>query len=473
MYERKPSKVRGSWKQTKRSVSSLVALLAGFACATHPVMAAAGERPETGSGTAPTPPMGFNPYNAFAVDATEDQMMAIARKLVDSGLAAKGYRYVNIDDGWWLKRRAGGKLEVNTKAFPSADIGNGQTSFLPYVTRLHAMGLKAGIYTDIGRNACSQAWRAGDPNLPVGTVAEREIGSMDHQAADMRQIFGEWKFDFIKIDACGVADFEPTKANVKDGQFRALGPWMVRGRPSSPDDAKVEQLYATLNKDIEQVRPKRDYVLSICNWGEAGVAAWGQRHGNSWRTSGDINASWTSMLANFDTAAANPEAAGPNHWNDPDMLEIGNGEFDADHLVEAKAQMSMWAIISAPLLLGSDITHWPQSLFDVAGNSEVIAIDQDPAGHQGVIISKADEAEILVKRLAKADTRAVALINRSSKPISLSVSLAQLGLPSGATTMVRNLWSDEEHRQSSDMVSASLAPHETALLRVSLAQSPN
>jgi len=418
------------------------------------------------SGTALTPPMGFNPYNAFAVDATEDDVMAIARKLVASGLAAKGYRYVNIDDGWWLKRQANGKLEINTKAFPSADIGNGQTSFLPLVTHLHSMGLKAGLYTDIGRNACSQAWRPNDPNLPAGTVAEREIGSMDHQANDMRQIFGDWNFDFIKIDACGVADFEPDKANVKDGQFRSFAPWMVRGRPTSPDDVKIEQLYARLNREIATVRPKRDYVLSICNWGEANVATWGRRDGNMWRTSGDINASWKSMLANFDSAAANPDAAGPNSWNEPDMLEIGNGEFDADHLVEARAQMSMWAVISAPLLLGSDITKWPQSLFDVAGNSDIIAIDQDPAGRQGVIVSKTDDAEILVKTLAQADTRAVALINRSAEPMSLSVTLSQLGLPSNAKITVRNLWSGQESIQDAGSISVSLAPHEAALFRV-------
>ena len=448
------------------------ALAALAVLGTHPASSMANERAETVSGTAPTPPMGFNPYNAFAVDVTEDQMMAIARKLVDSGLAEKGYRYVNIDDGWWIKREANGRLEVNTKAFPSADLGNGETSFLPFVTGLHSMGLKAGLYTDIGRNACSQAWRADDPNLPVGTVAEREIGSMDHQASDMRQIFGDWNFDFIKIDACGVADFEPDKANVKDGQFRSFGPWMVRGRSPSADDAKIERLYATLNSDIAKVRPKRDYVLSICNWGEANVAAWGTHDGNMWRTSGDINASWNSMLANFDSAAANPGAAGPNHWNDPDMLEIGNGEFDANHLVEARAQISMWAIISAPLLIGSDITKWPQSLFDVAGNRDVIAIDQDVAGRQGVIVSKTNEAEILVKTLALSDTRAVALINRGSKPISLSVMLSQLGLPSNVKATVRNLWSGQENPLDGGAISASLAPHETALFRVTVNTRP-
>lgn len=450
----------------KVALSCAVGIVSALLAISHPAAAGSGHS-QTESGTALTPPMGFNPYNAFAVDANEDQVMAIAQKLVSSGLAAKGYRYVNIDDGWWLKRKADGRLEINTKAFPSADIGKGETSFLPYVKRLHGMGLKAGIYTDIGRNACSQAWRPNDPNLPVGTVAEREIGSMDHQASDMRQIFRDWNFDFIKIDACGVADFEPAKANVKDGQFRALGPWMVRGRAPSPDDVKVEQLYASLNTEIKKVRPKRDFVLSICNWGEANVARWGRLHGNMWRTSGDINASWNSMLANFDSAAANPEAAGPNHWNDPDMLEIGNGAFDAHHLVEARAQMSMWAMISAPLLLGSDITKWPQSLFDVAGNSDVIAIDQDASGRQGVIVSKTDDAEILVKILARQGTRAVALINRSDRPLSLSVKLTALSLPSNSKITVRNLWSGEERILTADDITASLAPHETALFRLS------
>ncbi len=418
--------------------------------------------------SAATPPMGFNPWNAFGTEVTEAKMMGVADALVKTGLADAGYRYVNIDDGWWLKRRADGRIEVRTSMFPSAapKTAGGDSSLRPFTDRLHGMGLKAGIYTDIGRNACSQAWNRKSPNLPEGTVAEREVGSMDHQAQDMRLIFGEWNFDYIKVDACGPADYAPDKPFVQDGTFRALGPYIVRGHPNPADDARVEALYAGLKTAMDAVRPNGDYVFSICAWGEASVNDWGYKYGNLWRTSGDISPKWSSMLHNFDSAAAHPEKAGPSHWNDPDMLEIGNGAFDADHLTEARSHMSMWAILSAPLLIGSDITKWPQSLVDIAGNREVIAIDQDPAGRQGAVVAKTDTTEVVVKSLANGD-KAVALINRSAKPVSVAVDRSQLGLGKGAMTL-RDLWTHRNAPLKGNTIRVSLAPHETALYRLTV-----
>lgn len=443
-------------------MSNKVSLCAALACLALPFAA-----PSWAAGTAPVPPMGWNPWNAFGTSVTEERIMAVADTLVKSGLAEAGYRYVNMDDGWWLKRRADGRILVRTTMFPSAVTADGNTSLKPFTDHLHAMGLKAGIYTDIGRNSCAQAWGGPDgPNHPEGSVAEREIGSLDHQAQDMKLIFGEWNFDYIKVDACGPADFQAEKPHVKDGTFRALGPWIVRGRPDAVNDARIEGLYASLDAAIAAVRPKRDYVFSICSWGEAGVQRWGYKRGNLWRTSEDISANWKSMLDNFDSAAAHPETVGPGHWNDPDMLEIGNGEFDAGHLTEARAHMSMWAILSAPLLLGSDVTKWPQSLIDVAGNREVIAIDQDPAGRPGAIISKTGDSEVVVKALAGGG-RAVALINRGSAPVTASVTLAQLGF-SGPVT-VRDLWTHKDASPVYDAITVTLAAHETRLLRVSAA----
>jgi hypothetical protein len=414
---------------------------------------------------AATPPMGWNPYNAFHIESNEANIMSVAEALVKTGLADAGYKYVNVDDGWWLKRRADGRIIVNTAMFPSAaaTTPGGETSLRPFVDKLHAMGLKAGIYTDIGRNACSQAWDHKSPNLPVGTQAEREIGAMDYQKQDMQLMFGEWNFDYIKVDACGLADYQPEKPYVSDGTYRAYGPTLVRGKPNPADDAKVEALYASLSQEIAAVRPKGDTVLSICSWGEGSVAEWGNKYGNLWRTSGDIRATWKSMLSNFDSAAAHPDKAGPGHWNDPDMLEIGNGEFDANHLTEARSHMSLWAIINSPLLLGSDITKWPQSLVDVAGNREVIAVNQDALGKQGIVVSKTDVSETVVKELADGG-RAVALINRSSTPVTVSVSRAQLGL-SGKLTL-RDLWTHKDQPLKGDAITVSLTPHETALYRV-------
>jgi hypothetical protein len=413
-----------------------------------------------------TPPMGWNPWNAFRTEVTEAKVLGVADKLVASGLADAGYRYVNIDDGWWLRRRADGRIEIRTTMFPSAAVGDGQTSFRPFVERLHGMGLKAGIYTDIGRNACSQAWDARSPNLPVGTQAEREVGSLGHQAEDMRLIFGEWGFDFVKVDACGLSDYTDEKKYVRDGQYRAFGPYIVRHQPTRSDERKVEALYADLRGAIAAARPDGDYLLSICAWGEANVADWAKGYGNQWRTSSDISANWKSMLRNFDSAAARALYAGPGRWNDPDMLEVGLGQFDASHLVEARAHMSLWAIINAPLIMGADLTTLAPSLLAILGNKDVIAVNQDAGGNQGVIVAKTEDTEIIVKTLAQAGTKAVALINRGARPQTLSVPLARLNLDQDATASVRDLWTGQPRALDKGSITVELAPHETSLLLV-------
>ncbi|CAL4869541.1 Alpha-galactosidase A (plasmid) [Asticcacaulis sp. MM231] len=162
------------------------------------------------AGRATTPPMGWSSWNAFGTDVTEARVLDSANTIVESGLAAKGYRYINIDDGWWLKRRqTDGRMQVRSAIFPSAAVGGAEeTSFKPFTDRIHSMGLKAGIYSDLGRNSCSQAYGGPNtPNLPEGTVAEREVGLYGHMAQDMKLYFADWGFDFIKVDGCGVRAF--------------------------------------------------------------------------------------------------------------------------------------------------------------------------------------------------------------------------------------------------------------------------
>ncbi|WP_296944059.1 NPCBM/NEW2 domain-containing protein [uncultured Massilia sp.] len=408
-----------------------------------------------------TPPMGWNPWNAFHTEVDEGKIMAVADTLVASGLRDAGYRYVNMDDGWWRTRRPDGRIEVRTGMFPSGLLADGSTSLRPFVDRLHALGLKAGIYTEIGRNACSQAWDRHSPNLPEGTTAAREIGTFGHQAADMRLLLGEWGFDYVKVDACGLADFTPNQPWVRDGTHAAFGPWIVRGRPDAANSARVEQLYAGLRREIDAVRPRGDVVLSICTWGEARVAGWAGRYGHTWRTSADIEPTWKSMLHNFDTAAARPLYAGPGRWNDPDMLELGHGEFDARHPVEARAHLSLWAIAAAPLVLGADLTTMPRALLDIAGRREVIAIDQDPAGHQGVTVQRGADTQVLVRTLAAPGHKAVALVNRGARPRRVSVPLARLQMAPGAGA--RDAWTGQE-RTLGATLTVDLAPRETALL---------
>lgn len=416
--------------------------------------------------TAATPPMGWNPWNAFHTQVTEAKIMTVAEAMKSTGLADAGYRYVNMDDGWWLKRRTDGRIEIRTSMFPSAALPDGGTSFRPYVDRLHAMGLKAGLYTDIGRNACSQAWDEHGANLPVGTRPEREVGTYGYQAQDMRLFFGEWGFDYVKVDACGLADFTADKPFVKDGTYRGLGPYMVRNQPDRPETTIVERLYADLRAAIDAVRPDGDFILSICSWGEAHVGDWGKAHGHMWRTSADISATWDSMLHNFDSAAGRALYAGPGHWNDPDMLEVGLGQFDANHPVEARAHMSLWAIINAPLVLGADLSEAPPAVLEIVGKRDVIAVNQDPAGNQGVIVSHTGNTEVIVKSMALAGTKALALVNRSDQPQQLSVALVRLNLDPARTASMRDLWTGEERPVNQGVISADLAPHETRLLLV-------
>jgi alpha-galactosidase len=412
---------------------------------------------------APTPPMGWNPWNAFHTEVDEARIMANAEALRGTGLAEAGYRYVNMDDGWWRTRRPDGRIEVRTSMFPSGALPDGSTSMRPFVDRLHALGFKAGIYTDIGRNACSQAWDRHSPNLPEGSPAAREIGTYGHQAADVALLLGEWGFDYMKVDACGLADFTPAQPWVRDGTHRAFGPWILRGKPDAAAAARVERLYADLRKQIDAVRPNGDVVLSICAWGEARVANWAGRYGSSWRTSPDIEPTWTSMLLNLDSAIARPLYAAPGRWNDPDMLELGHGEFDEKHLTEARAHMSLWAIAAAPLVLGADLTRMPQALIDIAGNREVIAVDQDPAGNQGVTVMRAADTQVIARTLAASGQKAVALVNRGSRPRKIRVPLARLQLAPSAT--VRDLWTRRE-RSVDGVIEVALAPRETVLLLV-------
>jgi len=429
--------------------------------AAWPVLALAAE-----STVALTPPMGWNPWNAFRTEVTEAKILAVAEKLKQTGLANAGYRYVNLDDGWWLKRRADGRLEVRTSMFPSADVGHGETTLRPFVDRLHGMGLKAGIYTEIGRNACSQAWDAKSPNLPVGTQSEREVGTYGYGGQDMQLLLGEWNFDYVKVDACGLSDYVADKRYVRDGTYRPFGPYIVRGRPEQSAPEKVEMLYAELAQQLAKVRPQGDYVLSICAWGEARSSDWAGKYGNLWRTSADIRSTWASMLHNFDSAAARPLYAGPGRWNDPDMLKVGIGDFDGANPVAARAHLSMWAIINAPLILGADLTRAPQEILDIMGNREVIAINQDPAGHQGVTVQRNHDTQVIVKTLARPGRKAVALINRANEPRTAAVVLSQLNLDSSAPMTVRDAWTGRAVRVDGQRIAADLGPRETMLLLV-------
>jgi hypothetical protein len=428
----------------------------------------AGVWSEPAFGNAPRPPMGWNSWNAFHTEIDEAKLKGSAQAIVGYGLRDLGYRYINIDDGWWQKRRQpDGRMVVRTRIFPSAKgAGTEETSFRPLIDQLHAMQLKAGIYTDIGRNACSQGYPEPDSLLPTGSVAEREVGSFDHVDADMALYFTEWGFDYIKVDGCGLDAFSEASPAVKNGQFRAF-PVMVASEAINLTRVdEIRDLYGRVRDALEHVRPDGDFVYSICNWGTANVRAWGRDYGNLWRTSGDIDPRWSRMLYNFDSVATRELYSGPGHWNDPDMLEVGHGDFDARHLTAARTHFALWAIEDAPLLIGYDLRGAPKALLDIWGAAEIVAVNQDPAGNQGVIAFTSDDLEIIVKQLANRDEKAVVIFNRGTGPVTATLTASQLKFSPTAPIKVRDLWSRRDLPPFTKEKSFALAARESVMLRV-------
>jgi hypothetical protein len=415
---------------------------------------------------AKTPPMGWNSWNAFRTEVDEAKVMGAAQKLVDSGLSKLGYVYVNIDDGWWLKRRTSdGRMQIRTQIFPSAAVPGKDPSFRAYVDKVHAMGLKAGIYTDVGRNACSQAYDLHSPNLPEGTTAEREVGLYGHEQQDIDLYFKDWGFDYIKVDACGINVYGPGTAVVRDNDYTAFPPLIDQATISRTNIPAVRAMYEKVDAALKSANPDGDYILSLCNWGSADVRTWGKDVGHVWRTSGDITPNWTRMLHNFDSASTRALYAGPGAWNDPDMLFIGHGDFDANHLTEAKSHFALWAIINAPLMIGYDLREAPKSLLDIWGNADIVRVNQDPAGHQGVIAYASDDVQIIVKTLSNGK-KAVALFNRGLAKADVTLTAGHLKFSDTAPVQLKNLW-DKSAPQFTGDTTFSLAPRETLIFEAS------
>ncbi|UZK71154.1 NPCBM/NEW2 domain-containing protein [Sphingomonas sp. S1-29] len=418
-------------------------------------------------GQAPVPPMGWNSWNAFNSDIDEEKILASARVLVDTGLSRLGYRYVNIDDGWWLKRRqTDGRLVIRSDKFPSAGKpGSTDTSFRPFTDKIHAMGLKAGIYSDIGRNSCGQIYTPDFKNQPEGSVQEREVGLYGHVDQDIGLFFREWGFDFIKVDGCGVRGLPADAERVRSGMYRALPPIIDMQSLGRTDVGAVKALYQSVGTALQRHRPGGDYVFSLCLWGSADVRAWGKDLGNSSRTSDDISPHWGRMLTNLDTAITRPLYAQPGSWNDADMLYVGTGDFDADHLTEARSHFSLWAMINSPLIIGYDLRKLTAAQRTIFGNAQIVALNQDPAGNQAVIAYQSEDVQFLVKTLADGG-KAVALFNRSAEPAEVHLTAAQLKYREDAPVALTDLWSGKRSSFTGEQ-GFKLAPHETLVFRTS------
>jgi alpha-galactosidase len=356
------------------------------------------------NGLARTPPMGWNSWNHFGCDVSERLIRETADAMVTSGLRDAGYRYVVIDDCWQVAREADGTIVADSTRFP-----HGITALADYV---HAQGLKFGIYTDAGTKTCQ-----GRP------------GTYGHEAQDART-YARWGVDYVKEDWCNAKGLDaPTEyAKFRDALARA-------GRP---------------------------IVFSLCEWGSNQPWAWAPPIGNLWRTTDDIEDKWPSMLDNLDLSAQHASVARPGAWNDPDMLEVGNGGMtDAEY----RAHFSLWAIMAAPLIAGNDVRAMSAATREILTNREVIAVDQDSLGVQGTLAWETPpELQVWAKPL-RDGARAVALLNRSNAAARITVLFHRVGLHTDSA-VVRDLWAHADRGTFAGQYSDSVPPHSVVLLRV-------
>jgi alpha-galactosidase len=367
------------------------------------------------NGLAATPPMGWNDWNAFGCSVDQQLVEQTADTMVASGMRDAGYQYVNIDDCWALPDRdANGNLVADPAKFP-----DGIAKLADYV---HARGLKLGIYEDSGTHTCSKS--GGFP------------GSLGHERQDA-QLFAGWHIDYLKYDDCNVP---------ADGQ-------------------NVPATIARYNA-MKDALAGTGIVFSICEKTDFGVpnSAW-PTVGNLWRTTGDIHDNYQRMVALFHTNVTLADLAGPNHWNDPDMLEIGNGGMSD---VEYRSHFALWAEMAAPLIAGTDLRTMSAATKEILTNREIIAVDQDPLGAQGRAVSSANGLWVLTKPLADG-SRAVTLFNETDAPATIATTAAQVGLGKAVDYQVRDLFAHTTS-ESAGKITAALPAHGSAMFRVSPAR---
>jgi alpha-galactosidase len=352
---------------------------------------------------APTPPMGWNSWNKFGCDVNEKLIREIADAMVSSGMQAAGYHYVNVDDCWQVSRAADGTIVADVQHFPS-----GMKNLADYV---HSKSLKFGLYTDAGRMTC-----------------QKRPGSFEHEVQDART-YASWGVDYVKVDWCYADGLDP------EVQY-----------------AKFRDAFAQSGRSI---------VFSICNWGVKAPWRWGPTTGNLWRTTGDITDNYDRMSVIGFTQNGLEKFAGPGHWNDPDMLEVGNGGMKPD---EYRTHMALWAILAAPLLAGNDLRTMTAETKELLINSEVIAVDQDPKGIQGHRAWEEGPLEIWVKPLADG-SQAVGLFNRGESALKMRLDSRLIDVQPSAK--LRDLLDHKDLGPIKDSYTAEVPVRGVVLLRVS------
>lgn len=352
------------------------------------------------------PPMGWNSWNKFGCDINEQLIRDVADSMVAKGMKDAGYQYVNIDDCWMAPQRdAQGRLQADPVRFP-----HGIKALADYV---HAKGMKLGIYSSAGTKTCQ--------DLPA---------SLDHEKVDA-QSFADWGVDYLKYDNCN-----------------------NEGRPAlARYTAMRDALAAT----------KRPIVFSFCEWGSNRPWLWARNAGAGlWRTTGDIEDKWSSVLWILDQQNGLQAFAGPGGWNDPDMLEVGNGGMSAR---EYRAHFSLWALLNAPLIAGNDIRSMNDTTAAILMNKEVIAVDQDWGGSQGYRLTGDGSGEVWAKPMRDGSV-AVVLLNRGESSRVIGVTRSQLRLPRG-NWRARELWTHTDVPLG-DALSDVVPPHGAMMYVVSM-----
>jgi len=386
-----------------RWLFSILALLAGLLVGTSPTLLTPATSAQTSASLAPTPPMGWNSWNKFGCNVSDKLIREMADAVVSSGMQAAGYQYVNIDDCWQVSRDASGTIVADPARFPS-----GIKALADYV---HGKGLKLGIYTDAGTGTC-----------------EKRPGSLNHEVQDAKT-YASWGIDYVKIDWCNAEGLDP------------------------------EVQYAKLRDAL--ANSGRPIVFSICNWGVKTPWRWGPATGNLWRTTGDINDTYERMsLIGFGQNGLE-KFAGPGHWNDPDMLEVGNGGMKRD---EYRTHMALWVLLAAPLLAGNDLRNMSPETKELLLNSEVLAVDQDAKGVQGHRVWEEGPLEIWVKPLADGG-HAVGLFNRSESATKMTLDFKSIGAP--ASAKLRDLLDHKDLGTAQNSYSAEVPKHGVVLVKVS------
>ena len=364
------------------------------------------------NGLAKTPPMGWNSWNKFACNVSESLIKEMADAMVATGMRDAGYVYLVIDDCWQIDRDAQGNILPDPQRFPS-----GMKTLADYV---HGQGLKFGIYSDAGTLTC-----------------QKRPGSRGYEFQDARQ-YAAWGVDYLKYDWCSTS---------------------TQNAPAS---------YSIMRDAL--LKAGRPIVFSICEWGTAKPWLWAKDVGNLWRTTGDIQDCWDckrdwggmGVVHILDLQDGLESYAGPGHWNDPDMLEVGNGGMTT---TEYRSHFSLWCLLASPLMAGNDLRSMSPEIKEILTNREVIAVDQDPLGMQGRRVYRNGEQEVWSKQLADGG-RAVVLFNRGAQEKQMSVSWIDIGYPRALSAEVRDLWAHKDLGKLSGSFSAKVPGHGVVMVTI-------